>query len=429
MRKLLLLILSCFVTGLLAGPITANKAYFYPYINPFEATVMEVPAIYQAQLPKEVPTKTFQIKPFPDRQTPDVFWYDKGLTFSLVYQKKEAPLVFIIAGTGARYNSPKMINMQKALYQTGYHVISITSPTHMNFVINASNSMVPGHLVEDAKDIYRVMELALEKVQGKIKVTDFYLTGYSLGGIQSAFVSKLDEQEKRFNFKRVLMINPPANLYNSVSILDQLMADNIPGGIDNFDKWYANLLEGLSDIYEEMGYFDLSGDYIYKAYKRFPPREDFLRALVGLSFTISSTDMMFTSDRMRGGGYISPKNVRMNNSTSLASYLAVGNRTGFVNYFHEYFYPYFQAKDPELTEAGMIADLSLKKIEGYLKSSDKIGLLHNEDDIIMAPGEVDYLQGIFGDRAKIYPTGGHCGNMNHPDVVRFIVDFFAEQEG
>ncbi|MDX2479200.1 MAG: alpha/beta fold hydrolase [Desulfuromusa sp.] len=429
MRRMFLLVLVCFLTGLLAGPAAAEKPYFYPYVNPFEATVMEVPPIYEAKLPEKVPTKVFQVHPFPERETPAVFWYNKGLNCSLVYQKKEAPLVFIIAGTGARYNSPKMIQMQKAFYQAGFHVISISSPTYGSFVINASTTMVPGELYQDAKDIYRVMQLALDKVKSKIKVTDYYLTGYSLGGIQSAYVSLLDEEEKLFNFKKVLLINPPASLYNSVSILDNLMANNIPGGIENFQEWYKKLLEGLSDTYAEMGYFDLSGDYIYKAYKRHAPREDFLAALVGLSFAISSADMMFTADVMRGGGYITPKNVKMDNSTALDSFAKVGYRTGFTDYFHEYFYPYYKDKYPALTEQGLKDQLSLKHIENYLRSTKKIGLLHNQDDVIMAPGEVDYLHGVFGTRAQIYPTGGHCGNMNHPDVVRFMVNFFDGQEG
>jgi hypothetical protein len=429
MRKLFLLVLACFITGLLAGPAAAKKPYFFPYVNPFAATVMEVPPIYEAKLPEKVPTKVFQVHPFPERETSPVFWYDKGLTCSLVYQEKEAPLVFIIAGTGARYNSPKVVNLQKALYQAGFHVISISSPTYPNFVINASTSMVPGHLVEDARDIYRVMLLALDEVKSKIKVTDYYLTGYSLGGIQSAYVSLLDEEEKVFNFKKVLLINPPASLYNSVSILDKLVANNIPGGIANFKPWYDNLIKSLADIYGQMGYFDLSGDFIYKAYKRHPPRQDFLAALVGVSFAMSSADMMFTADVMRGGGYITPSHVKMSNSTDLTPFARVGYRTGFTDYFHEYFYPYFHAKDPALTEQDLIDQLSLKHIESYLRSSEKLGLLHNQDDIIMAPGEVDYLHEVFGDRAQIYPTGGHCGNMNHPDVVRFIVNFFDGQEG
>lgn len=429
MRKICLPVLVCLLTGLLTGKANAEKPYFFPYVNPYEATVMEVPSIYEAKLPAKVPTEEFLLHPFPDRKTPDVFWYDQGLTCSLVYQEQAAPLIFIIAGTGARYNSPKMINMQKALFQAGFNVISISSPTVANFIINASSTMVPGNLPDDAKDLYRVMEMAYEKVKDKIDATDYYLTGYSLGGIQAAYVSMLDEEKKLFDFRRVLLINPPESLYNSVSKLEKMLTNNIPGGGENYSVWYKQVIDSLADIYKEMGYFDLTGDYIYKAYKRFPPREDFLMALVGLTFTLSSTDMIFASDVMRGGGYITPKNVIMNNSTSLTHYYMVGNRTNFTDYFHEYFYPYFHQKDPSLTEQAMIDRLTLKNIENYLRSAKKIGLLHNEDDIIMLPGEVDYLHGVFGKRAKIYPTGGHCGNMNDPSVVNYIVNFFNGQEG
>lgn len=429
MRPIYLMVLGCLLMGLQAEAAVKEKPYFFPYVNPYEATVMEVPSLYEAKLPKKVPTEIFRIHPFPDRKTPDVFWYDNGLACSLVYQEHEAPLVFIIAGTGARYNSLKMINLQKVLYQAGFHVISISSPTIANFIINASSTMVPGNLYEDAKDLYRVMELAYGKVQKKIKVTEFYLTGYSLGGIQAAYVSMLDEGKKQFDFSRVLLINPPESLFNSVSKLEKLLDDNIPGGGENFDIWYKQLIDSLADIYQEMGYFDLTGDYIYKVYKRRPPQEDFLAALVGLSFTLSCGNMVFTSDVMRGGGYITPKNVIMDNSTSLKPFAQVANRTSFTDYFHEYFYPFFRQREPGLTEQALIDRLTLKNIEPYLRSARKIGLLHNEDDIIMLPGEVDYLHHVFGDRAKIYPTGGHCGNMNHPDVVQFIVNFFHGKEG
>ena len=51
-------------------------------------------------------------------------------------------------------------------------------------------------------------------------------------------------------------------------------------------------------------------------------------------------------------------------------------------------------------------------------------LIHNEDDIIMLPGEVDSLRDMFGSRAQIYPRGGHCGNMSYPENVAGMVDFF-----
>jgi hypothetical protein len=299
----------------------------------------------------------------------------------------------------------------------------------MHFVVNASSTMTPGHLYEDAKDLYRVMRLAVEEVEGDIEVSSYNLTGYSLGGIEAAFVSLLDEEEKVFNFKRVLLINPPVSLYNSVTILDHMLDDNIPGGANNLEKWLGTVMEKLADVEQEMGYFELSADYIYKASKRFPLREDFLASLVGVSFRLSSTDMIFASDVMKGGGYITPRNVQMSNSTSLAPYEMVGVRTSFGNYFDEVFVPFFQERDPLMTREKMIELLSLRHIAPYLKSAEKIGLLHNEDDIILQPGEIEYLDELFGSRAKIFPTGGHLGNMNHQDAVNFMVQFFSGQGG
>jgi len=273
------------------------------------------------------------------------------------------------------------------------------------------------------------MELAWEKVRDRIEVSDFGLAGYSLGGIQSAYVSQLDEERRLFDFKRVLLINPPANLYNSVSLLDQLLAENIPGGPENFNAWFGSVLEKLAMLEKELGYVELTGEYLYKVYKRFPPREDFLAALIGLSFRMDSANMIFSSDVMNGGGYIAPAGARLTASTDLTPFAMVAYRTTFGDYFHEYFFPFFRRGEPGLTEEALIERMSLHHIEAYLRSAEKIGLIHNEDDIIMSPGEVDYLGEVFGERARIFPTGGHCGNMNHPDVVRFIVDFLAGKEG
>jgi len=42
----------------------------------------------------------------------------------------------------------------------------------------------------------------------------------------------------------------------------------------------------------------------------------------------------------------------------------------------------------------------------------------------LAPGEIDFFREVFGERAKIYPHGGHCGNMAYPDNLAFMVGFF-----
>jgi pimeloyl-ACP methyl ester carboxylesterase len=87
------------------------------------------------------------------------------------------------------------------------------------------------------------MRLAYEQVADRIEVSQFHLTGYSLGAWQAAFVAQLDEQEKVFGFGKVLLVNPPVSLYSSIRILDDLLDKNIPGGPDQFNA--SNFSIGL----------------------------------------------------------------------------------------------------------------------------------------------------------------------------------------
>ncbi|APG25718.1 alpha/beta hydrolase [Syntrophotalea acetylenica] len=408
------------------GAYRSVSAFDYPITDPYAATVIETPSEYRAKLPAALPTSTINLRIFPDRRIPEIFWYQDGLPCSLIRQRHEAPLIFIIAGTGARYDAPKMLDLQKVFYQAGFHVLSLSSPTHMDFVINASESMAPGNLEDDAGDLYRVMERARQAIGRHIAVSDYYLTGYSLGGIQAAFVSRLDEDRQRFGFRKVLLINPPVSLYRSVTILDRLLDDNIPGGLNNFQTWLDEVMLNLSDTYQELGYFEFSGDYIHRVHERYPHRDPFLRAIIGLSFRMSSSNMIFSADIMNGGGYITPTHAEITPTTSLTPYAMVACRTGFTDYFHEYLYPRLRRRHPGLTEAQLIARLSLHHIGGYLRATEKIGVMHNRDDIILDAGDIDWLRETFGRRARIFPLGGHCGNLAHPEVVNYMTDFFNQ---
>jgi pimeloyl-ACP methyl ester carboxylesterase len=403
------------------------EGYDYPFVNPYEATVIGTPEMYQKVLQDKIRLKNLQLTIFKNRHIPDVFWYHQKLRCSLAYQNKKAPLIINIAGTGAGHDSMKMKAMEKAFFNAGFHVLSLPSPTHANFIVTASTSMVPGYIEQDARDLYRVMALAWDKIKTDIEVSEFYLTGYSLGAAQSAFVSKLDEEKKLFGFKKVLMINPPVNLFNSVQRLDQMLEDNIPGGLDHFDAFFDKVFQKISEYYSEENQIDLTDpDFLYELYKKSPPKESGLAALIGTSFRFSSSNMIFTSDVMVKGGFIVPANLELSPYTSLTDYGVVTFRTSFTDYFHELFYPYFKAKDPGLTKKEIIKRVSLESIGEYLKKTKKIGLVGNEDDLILAPGEVEFLRRIFNSRAVIYPNGGHCGNIEHQSNVAYMTNFFKK---
>lgn len=397
--------------------------YGYPITNRYVATVVGTPTEVEADLPERIPFRKQRIKIFPDRTPPDVVFYGEQLIYSQALQKEKAPLIFLIAGTGAPHNGTKNKNMARAFYQAGFHVVSISSPTYPNFVIAASRTGVPGHTEHDAEDIYRVMEAIWARLDDKIEVSSFNLTGYSLGAFNAAFVSKLDEERQSFNFERVLMINPPVSLYNSISLLDR-MSENIPGGPDNFDKFFDNLVSAFTEVYKR-GDDDIGEDFLYKAYEALDLKNEELAALIGVSFRLSSGSMVFVSDVMADAGYVKPKGLELNRYSDLAPYRKVVYRTGFTDYYHEMFFPFYRHENPDMTRDDFIRSMSLPGIEDYLRNSEKIYVMHNVDDVILEPGEVDFFPRVFGDRATIYPSGGHCGNINYKDNVAHMVNTFT----
>jgi len=408
------------------------EEYDFPTIDPvyskYEATVIGTLPQVAAKLPKENPLKTESILIFKDRVVPEVFFFDEEMRYSQALQNNKSPLIFLIAGTGASHDGSKNVEMAKAFYNEGFHVVSLSSPTFMNFIVSASKTSVPGHAIQDAEDLYRSMEMIWAQLQEDIEVTDFFITGYSLGGFNTAFITSLDETKQSFNFKKALLINPPVSLYNSTSLLDR-MAGNIPGGADNSHQFMNNLLEEVSRVYRDSPSVDMNEEFLFNAYKAVDPNNEELAALVGLSFRVSSASMIYTSDIMTNSGYIVPKNVSVTPNTNLAEYMITAHEIGFTDYFHSFFYPYHKKHSKKMRKGEYIKMMSLYSLEDYLKSSTKIEVIHNQDDIILEPGEIDFFPRVFGDRAKIYPKGGHCGNMSHRDNVAHMLSVFTSEGG
>ena len=417
-----------FFIFLLGGAWSQANAYDYPLKDPYVATIIGTPSEFQPKLPQKIDYKMLSFKVFPERVVPSVFWYQRDFRYSLTYQKGEAPLIFVIAGTGSTFYSSNMIFFQKIFYQAGFHVICLPSPTSMNFITTASATSLPGNIIADAADLYRVMTMAWEQVKDRIKVSEFYLTGYSLGASEAAFVAKLDEEKRTFNFKKVLMINPAVSLYSSAKILDQMLLAALPGGLKDFNVWLKRTLGHFGEYYKEMGYIDLSHDWLYDVYKTNfktqSPKQENLATMIGFAFRISSNNMVFTSDVMTNAGLIVPKNLVLGSADSLYEYFRATSTTTFVDYFDELLFPYYKAKYPELTQERAIEIVSLHNIQAYLEKSPKIGLMGNEDDLILTPQDLNFLKYVFGSRAKLYPYGGHCGNMSYTENVDYMLNFF-----
>ena len=397
--------------------------YAYPIQNPYAATVIGTPAEYRAELSKFKGYKVLKLKVFQDRITPNYFWYNDKISLGLLEQKQEAPLIFLVAGTGGNFKGPNMATLSRAFYDEGFHVVTLPSPTYMSFIIAASNSSVPGLLDDDSHDLYNVMKLAWQtQLRRRIQVSDFYVAGYSLGGAQTAYLTYIDEQQKFFNFKKALILNAPVSLLNSIGKLDALVNKSFPPerAGKKFNQFWRETWSLLAKRYSESraDELQLSPDFLFDLYKDRDLDEADAQALIATAFRISAASMMVTADVMSQSGFIIPKGTTAKITADVTDYFVVSHRTGFNEYARGLMFPFYQRRNSSLTFEQLVERSSLYPLEDYLRKSEKIKLMHNADDIIMAPEEIEWLKDVFGARAKIYPRGGHLGNLAYRDNVR-----------
>ena len=416
-----------FLASLLFWSAAQADDYGFPMLDGFAATVISTPENLRPDL--RIKGRPFRLKSltvFPDRPVKPYVWYHDKMRYLVFPQKKPAPLIFVIAGTGSSYHGPHMTTLYQAFYLAGFHVVGLPSPTSFQFMMTASTTQAPGVLDDDSRDLYRAMTMAWEQQLSKdLEVTDFYVTGYSLGGAQTGYLAMLDEQEKVFNFKKALMINPPVSLYNSAKRLDGFWRDNVRSAEEATAFW-NRVMGALGEEYANTrGAVNLGPEFLYDVYKRRRPDDKGLATLIGLVFAITAQNMITVADVTTQSGYIVPVGTTASTAANVDPYFIVAGRTSFENYFRDLLVPFYQRTDPSITSEKLKYRASLKSFEDYLRTTDKVGLSHNRDDVIMADGEIEWLEGVFGDRAKIWPRGGHCGNMAYRENVEHMLAFFG----
>lgn len=435
----------CFVLGMLcalsfnalAKPVPAD--YQFPLHNPFEATIAGTPSALRPALPDDADIKqrdySLRLRPEREFTLPSNFWPVKTFRYRLAEQSGPAPLIFIIAGTGAHYSSSTMEYLKKLFYGAGFHVAQISSPTAYDFMVGASPYATPGYSPQDALDLYSVMQ-AIKKQQDDLEVTDWHLTGYSLGGLQAAFVSHLDEQKQAFNFKRVLLLNPPVNLYTSITNLNRLVTTQAVGSNDH-RTFYEVLMDKLTRYFNQKGHFDFNEAVLFDFQNSKQKLSDNqLAMLIGSAFRFASADINFTSDLINRRGIITPAQQKINDGTSLTPFFKRALLCDFECYIEQQLLPFWKVHFKQQTlalEPPTAEDLealsqasSLHALADYLSTTDKIAVMHNADDIILGAGDLGFLKDHFAERLTLYPYGGHLGNLNYRDNGADILEFFHE---
>ncbi len=114
---------------------------------------------------------------------------------------------------------------------------------------------------------------------------------------------------------------------------------------------FNRIVKQIGAVYDKSTTVSFSPDLVFEAFKANPPSNEELAALIGVSFRMSSSALVFTSDVMTNYGFIKPANVILTRNTKLDDYVQTSLRVGFTDYFHEYAWPYFQKTTTAKTRA------------------------------------------------------------------------------
>ena len=401
-------------------------SYNFPIEDPYSATIIGSATMMTPGVSENIPLKVYEIQIKDKKEIPDVFWYASKFKFSFSKQKnKKAPLIFVLAGTGSDYSATRVKFMQRIFHDAGYHTIAISSQMSQQFMISASTNAIPGMLIRDNEDIYKAMKLAYNKIKDQVDVTDFYIMGYSLGGTNAAVLSYIDEKEKAFNFKRVFMVNPPVELYDSAVKLDKYLDDYTGGksaGIERLlNTTLARVKGGLTSEYANIG-----ADTIYEIVKGDILSDTEKKAYIGLAFRLTSTDLNFISDFITKSHIYTKNPEKVDKFTNMKEYFKAVNFATFEDYVNKIGFPYYKKYNKDFTIEDLKREASLRVIEDYLRTSPKIAAVTNADELILNEKDIDYLKDVFKDRLIIYPKGGHCGNMFYKENVDVMLKFINE---
>jgi len=401
-------------------------SYNFPIDDPYSATIIGSATMMTPGVSENIPLKVYEIQIKDKKEIPDVFWYASKFKFSFSKQKnKKAPLIFVLAGTGSDYSAIRVKFMQRIFHDAGYHTIAISSQMSQQFMISASTNAIPGMLIRDNEDIYKAMKLAYNKIKDQVDVTDFYIMGYSLGGTNAAVLSYIDEKEKAFNFKRVFMVNPPVELYDSAVKLDKYLDEYTGGKSVGIEKLLNSTLARVKGSLTSE-YANIGADTIYEIVKGDILSEAEKKAYIGLAFRLTSTDLNFISDFITKSHIYTKNPEKVNKFTNMKEYFKAVNFATFEDYVNKIGFPYYKKYNKDFSIEDLKREASLRVIEDYLRTSPKIAAVTNADELILNEKDIDYLKDVFKDRLIIYPKGGHCGNMFYKENVDVMLKFINE---
>ncbi|HLF98321.1 MAG TPA: alpha/beta hydrolase [Methylococcaceae bacterium] len=315
--------------------------------------------------------------------------------------------------------------MAELLAGHGFHVVVLPSPFSWNFALAASAAGFPGLVREDSKDLYAAMQRVLGDIKAhyQAKIRGIGMLGLSQGALYAAHISQIDSLQRSIGLDTYLLVNPPVDVLATIGKIDEMAdlgRDFKAGQKRNLEDYaFGTAAKAMRQDTEAPGYF---ADWDKRL--QLTPKQ--MKYLIGKAFRSAVGDTLYVIEQAYRPGL-------------LKTPVSWGYRSGRLEEAREHPVMRYvttgliprlrQFGDSSMSVEALNENSSLKYVGTALAGNSKVFLMHNRDDFLVSAEDLEYLEGIFRERAKIYPRGGHLGNLWYSVNRQDIVGVFRHMQG
>lgn len=339
----------------------------------------------------------------------------KSLPFNLWLQHTPGPLVYVAPGIGSHRLSSSTLAMAEGLYERGFSVLVTSSVFHREFMESASTAAVPGHPPTDTGDLLHALTAIDHTLQQRFpgQFTSRALVGCSMGAYQALLLAATETKREpaSLKFDRYIAINPPVDLHHGVRTIDAMFhAPQSWPEADRHDRINLTVQKAAA-----LALMPAKAGSI-------PPFDGTeSKYLIGLTFRYVLRDAIFTSQSRQNLGVLKSSLSRWRREPAYEEILGFS----FADYIDRFLMPAYRAKGAAMSDFKRFG--SLKNLSPALCGSSKIRLITNRNDFLLAPGDLRWLETTLGgSRCKVFPSGGHLGNLSTKEVRDATASFLKD---
>ncbi len=322
-------------------------------------------------------------------------------------------LVFILPGLGGFRVSGLVRTLASRISEAGYTVVSISNPFHREFIDGAGQGALPGFTPDDVTRVRAVLARIAGALRESSGAEPHAVVGASLGGLYSLFLAAEADREDALGFERFVAINPPVDTLYALQQLDEYYAAALewPNGSRRAH------IEGVLLKAAVLGTQTLGSDL------RLPFDSTESRFLIGATYRHVLRDTIFVTQQLRNLQVLRRTWTDVRREPVYREIAAFS----YEEYMHDFVLPFQNGPSSDASPATRIERTGVRWLEPRLVDEPRLRVFTNADDFLLHDSDLAWLRSTLGSRLRVFPHGGHLGNLVDPDVLDAIVQSLEPQ--